>query len=194
MRFFNSKPQSVPSPAEALPGRTEPIMTPGIHTILGTPLAGPVAGRHEDRRLRPRLLLGRREGLLAAPRRRHARPSAMPVARPRTRPTARPAPAGPATPRSCWSPTTRRGSPTSGCSRPSGSITTRPRACARATTSAPSTARSSSSRTTSSAAIAEASKAMYQERLSEAGYGEITTEIVDAGAGSTTPRTTTSST
>jgi peptide-methionine (S)-S-oxide reductase len=41
MRFFNSKPQAVPSPADSLPGRSEPIMTPGIHTVLGTPLAGP---------------------------------------------------------------------------------------------------------------------------------------------------------
>ena len=41
MRFFNSKPDSVPSPAEALPGRAEPIVAPGKHTILGTPLAGP---------------------------------------------------------------------------------------------------------------------------------------------------------
>ena len=41
MWFLNSKPDSVPSPAEALPGRPEPIVTPGTHTILGTPLAGP---------------------------------------------------------------------------------------------------------------------------------------------------------
>jgi len=41
MRFFNSKPDSVPSPAEALPGRPEAIMTPGTHAVLGTPLAGP---------------------------------------------------------------------------------------------------------------------------------------------------------
>ena len=41
MRFFQSTPKSVPSPAESLPGRAEPIMTPGIHTVLDTPLAGP---------------------------------------------------------------------------------------------------------------------------------------------------------
>ena len=70
MRFFNFKPQTIPSPAEALPGRSDPIMKPGIHRVLGTPLAGPWPDGHEDRGLRPRLLLGRREGLLAAPRRR----------------------------------------------------------------------------------------------------------------------------
>ncbi len=41
MWFFDSKPQTVPSPADSLPGRPDPIMTPGVHTILGTPLAGP---------------------------------------------------------------------------------------------------------------------------------------------------------
>ncbi|MEP6638151.1 MAG: peptide-methionine (S)-S-oxide reductase MsrA [Chloroflexota bacterium] len=41
MWFLNSKPNTLPSPAEALPGRTDPIVAPGTHTILGTPLAGP---------------------------------------------------------------------------------------------------------------------------------------------------------
>jgi peptide-methionine (S)-S-oxide reductase len=41
MMFFTSKPDVVPSPAEALPGRPDPIVVPGRHTILGTPLAGP---------------------------------------------------------------------------------------------------------------------------------------------------------
>ena len=41
MWFLNSKPDAVPSPAEALPGRPDPIVAPGTHTILGTPLAGP---------------------------------------------------------------------------------------------------------------------------------------------------------
>ena len=41
MQFFRSRPQAVPSPAEALPGRSEPIVRPGVHTVLGTPLAGP---------------------------------------------------------------------------------------------------------------------------------------------------------
>ena len=41
MWFFNSKPATVPSPTEALPGRRDPIVVPGRHTVLGTPLAGP---------------------------------------------------------------------------------------------------------------------------------------------------------
>ena len=41
MQFFSHKPKSIPSPAEALPGRPEPIMQPGTHVVLGTPIAGP---------------------------------------------------------------------------------------------------------------------------------------------------------
>jgi peptide-methionine (S)-S-oxide reductase len=35
------KPASMPSPDDALPGRSSPILEPGSHTILGTPIAGP---------------------------------------------------------------------------------------------------------------------------------------------------------
>ena len=41
MKFFTSRPSTLPSPTEVLPGRPDPIMTPGRHRILGTPLAGP---------------------------------------------------------------------------------------------------------------------------------------------------------
>jgi peptide-methionine (S)-S-oxide reductase len=41
MRFFSSKPATLPTPAEALPGRPDPIVEPGLHTVLGTPIAGP---------------------------------------------------------------------------------------------------------------------------------------------------------
>ena len=41
MWSFSSKPQSVPSPAEALPGRPDAIVSPGRHAVLGTPIAGP---------------------------------------------------------------------------------------------------------------------------------------------------------
>ena len=40
MRFLFREP-TLPSPAEALPGRPNAIMTPGTHAVLGTPLAGP---------------------------------------------------------------------------------------------------------------------------------------------------------
>jgi len=41
MRFFTSRKPTLPSPAETLPGRSEPIMMPARHTILGTALAAP---------------------------------------------------------------------------------------------------------------------------------------------------------
>ena len=41
MRFFSTRPQTLPSPDDALPGRTDPIVQPGRHTVLGTPIAGP---------------------------------------------------------------------------------------------------------------------------------------------------------
>ena len=39
--WFFSKPAALPAAADALPGRAEPIVEPGLHTILGTPIAGP---------------------------------------------------------------------------------------------------------------------------------------------------------
>src|SRR6187551_3132870 len=39
--WFPSRQPSMPSPDDALPGRSDPIVTPGLHTVLGTPLAGP---------------------------------------------------------------------------------------------------------------------------------------------------------
>jgi peptide-methionine (S)-S-oxide reductase len=35
------RPPKLPTPDRALPGRPEPIVEPGTHTVLGTPLAGP---------------------------------------------------------------------------------------------------------------------------------------------------------
>jgi len=40
MWLFN-KPASMPNPAESLPGRPDPIVTPGTHRILGHALAAP---------------------------------------------------------------------------------------------------------------------------------------------------------
>src|SRR5690242_1719583 len=36
-----SKSASMPAPADALPGRATPILQPGAHRVLGTPIAGP---------------------------------------------------------------------------------------------------------------------------------------------------------
>ena len=41
--FLSADPAKLklPSPADALPGRPEPIIVPGRHTVLGTPIDGP---------------------------------------------------------------------------------------------------------------------------------------------------------
>jgi methionine-S-sulfoxide reductase len=41
MWFLPSRQPSMPSPADALPGRPDPIDKPRVHTVLGTPIAGP---------------------------------------------------------------------------------------------------------------------------------------------------------
>jgi peptide-methionine (S)-S-oxide reductase len=41
MWFIESDKQRLPDPSEALPGRPDPIVSPGVHTVLGTPIAGP---------------------------------------------------------------------------------------------------------------------------------------------------------
>jgi len=46
--FADPSKQSLPSPADALPGRAEPMAIPDRHAALGTPLAGPLsAGARE---------------------------------------------------------------------------------------------------------------------------------------------------
>jgi len=39
--FTDPARSQLPSPADALPGRPEPIFAPGRHTVLGTPIDGP---------------------------------------------------------------------------------------------------------------------------------------------------------
>jgi peptide-methionine (S)-S-oxide reductase len=39
--FLFSKPDKLPSPADALPGRPDPILSPRPHAVLRTPIAGP---------------------------------------------------------------------------------------------------------------------------------------------------------
>jgi peptide-methionine (S)-S-oxide reductase len=41
MRILMPKAKPIPSPDQALPGRPDPIVEPGIHTVLGTPIGGP---------------------------------------------------------------------------------------------------------------------------------------------------------
>ena len=143
MQFLFRQP-SMPKPGELLPGRPEPIVDPGAALRERPRPHAPLPRRLRDRRRRHGLLLGRREEVLVHPRRlghgrglpgrRHAEPD-LPGGLHRAN-RARRGGADRVRP--------RRSSPTSGCSRRSGSPTTRRRGSARATTRAPSTAPRSS--------------------------------------------------
>ncbi len=142
MWFLKSKPESIPSPADALPGRPDPIVVPGRHTILGTPLAGPWPDGTQT------AIFGL--GCFWGPEKEFWQlPGVV---------TTAVGYAGGSTPNPTYHEacTGRTGhaevvlvaydpdrSPTSSCSRPSGRTTIRPRSCARATMWEPSTARSS---------------------------------------------------
>ena len=105
MQFLFRSP-SMPTadrPSPAAPSRS---CSPTRHFVNGALAQRPVARRHPDRRFRPRLLLGRREGLLGDSPASWTHRGRLPAASPRTRPTRRSARAGPATPRPCWSPST----------------------------------------------------------------------------------------
>jgi len=39
--LFTREPTALPAPGETLPGRNTPIVTPGRHLVLGTPIGPP---------------------------------------------------------------------------------------------------------------------------------------------------------
>ena len=65
--FLRHKKLELPTPDEALPGRSTEMPVAGPHTVLGTPLHGPWPAGHEVGGLRDGLFLGRRADLLALP-------------------------------------------------------------------------------------------------------------------------------
>ncbi len=167
---------------EALPGRAErPFTVPEHHFVLGTPLEPPFPDGLEqivfgmgcfwgaERKFWTAAgvyttAVGYAGGFTAEPHVRRDVLGHVPV-----------------TPRPCsWCsiPRSRR---STRCSASSGRATTRPRACARATTSVRSTASAIYTFDDAQAEAVEASRKMFQEQLNAADYGEITTEIKPAG-------------
>ncbi len=174
--FLFDRTATMPRPA-ALKGRSEPIVTPAASLRERRVAGRAVARRDADGRLRTRLLLGRREEVLADARRhldgRRLRRRLHP-----NPPTRRSARAAPVTPRSCLSRTTRRASRTSSCSRSSGRTTTRRRACGRAMTPERSTDLGHRSPHPKERRTAEASTRRIPGRAEEGRLRvEITTEI-----------------
>ncbi len=81
MTMFSKKPLTIPSKADALPGRAERMPVPDAHFVNRNRLSAAVSRRAAARALRHGLLLGRGEEILVAARRLHAPRSAMPAAR-----------------------------------------------------------------------------------------------------------------
>ena len=196
LRSCSSSAAARPCPPPPMPCRAGPSRStfPETHFVNGAADRPAVPRRDPDGDLRPRLLLGRREGLLADAGRRLDRGRLRRRLHAEPRPTRRSARGGPATPRSSSSSTTRRGSRTTSSSRSSGRPTTRPRACARATTPAPSTARSSSTADDEQRAAAEASRDALPGEPHRRRLRPDHDRDRRRRASSTTPRATTSST
>ena len=66
MLFANPASLRMPTAAEALPGRDEPLPAPPGHFVHGRPIAPTVSGGNLQRGVRPGLLLGGRADVLAA--------------------------------------------------------------------------------------------------------------------------------
>ena len=139
---------SMPAPEEALPGRSEPAFeVPERNVVLDTPMKPPFPDGIETAYFALGCFWGAErlfwelDGVYTT--------AAGYMGGMTPNPTYDEVCSGrPVTPRRSWSPTTPRRSPTPTCSRSSSRSTTRPRACARATTSGPSTAPASTSPTT----------------------------------------------
>ena len=150
--FGFKKKLEMPTAAEALPGRSSPIPTAREHFIFHRPLTGPYPDGARDRDVRHGLLLGRRAQVLGA-RRRHLHHGGRLCGRPHAQPDLRGGLLGAHRP--------QRGGvrglrPEEDLLRQAaqdvlGESTIRPRACARATTSARSTAPASTRSRPSSA-------------------------------------------
>jgi peptide-methionine (S)-S-oxide reductase len=71
--LFGRQKQTLPAPDQALPGRDAEMPVAGAHAVLGTPMQGPFPDGLEQIVVGMGLLLGRRADLLAGARRLHHR-------------------------------------------------------------------------------------------------------------------------
>ena len=164
--LFARKPMTIPSAAEALPGRTQPIPTAERHFVNGRPLQGPYPEGTETAIFglgcfwgaeRKFWQMGEGVWITAAGYAAGVTPN-------------------PTYEEVCSGMTghnevvlvvvrSRRSCPTRRCSRPSGRATTRPRACARATTSARNTAPASMFERRAAQAPRKPRKRAYEQAL-----------------------------
>ena len=171
----------MPAADEALPGRAAPIPTAREHFVNGQRAEGSLSGGARNGDVRARLLLGRGAQVLGARRRRLCHRGRL-RRRPHAQPDLRGGLQRPYRPQRGRA---RRLRPEQDfvravCSRRSGKATIRPRACARATTSARSTGPASTCFRRSSAPPPKHRKAAYAKALAAERMGPITTEIREA--------------
>ena len=172
---------SMPAPEDALPGRPEKMRVPERHYVLDTPLEPPFPEGYEAAVVRPRLLLGRRAHVLGARRACTPPPSATPAATRPTPPTRRSAAGAPATPRRCsWCSTPRRSSYDDAAARVLGEPRPDPGHAPGQRRRHPVPLGDLHELRRAARGRAGRRATRYQERLTAAGYGEITTEIADA--------------
>ena len=169
--MFGLRKRGLPSADDALPGRAERMPVPETHFVLGTPLEPPFPDGHRRALCSAWAASGARSGCSGSCR-ASTRPRSGYAGGHHAEPDLRgglqrAAPGHTEVVRVVFDPATmslRRPAAAS-----SGRTTTRPRACGRATTSAPSTARPSTVSDPAQRAAAEASRDAYQAALDGGG-------------------------
>ena len=179
MFLFRDKTEMV-EPRDALAGREETMVVPDQHYVLGTPITPPFPDGFERAVFGLGCFWGAERVFWQAP---GVYTTAVGYAGGYTPNATYEEVCGgrTATRKSSWPSTTRPRRATRRCSGSSGRTTIRPRACARGNDVGTQYRSTIYWEDEAPRAAAERSREVYQRELRDAGYGEITTEIEQAG-------------